>query len=308
MTTITKHLLLGLFFALPFTGIAQKTVLQKEQLLQDIKILSADSLEGRLSGTPGNKLAQEYIQKRFKQIGLQSYGDSYKQHFKLESKRVVVEQASNLVGYILGKKEGFIVVTAHYDHVGVREGEVYNGADDNASGVGGLLAAASYFKKHKPKHTILFVALDGEELGLQGANAFLENTPVPKERILLNVNMDMLSLNNKGELYASGTYHYPFLRPYLEQVAPRPQAKLVLGHDLPEQGHDDWTGQSDHYQFHKRQIPFVYFGVEDHPHYHKPTDEYQNINASFYPDAASLVIDFVQLADQNLEHSRQKKQ
>jgi Zn-dependent M28 family amino/carboxypeptidase len=274
---------------------AQKRVLDAQQLLHDVQVLSADSMQGRLSGTPGSKMAQEYIISRFNQVGLKAYNNSYRHTFRLESKGLVVDAATNLIGYIPGKSDKAIVITAHYDHVGVRDGEIYNGADDNASGVGALLAAAAYFKKHKPYYTLIFAALDGEELGLQGANAFLENPPLPLERIQLNVNMDMLSMNQQGELYASGTFHYPALKPYLEQVVARPQARLLLGHDRPEQGQNDWTRQSDHFQFHKRQIPFVYFGVEDHPHYHKPTDEYANINQTFYPDAAALVIDFIRI-------------
>ena len=113
--------------------------------------------------------------------------------------------------------------------------------------------------------------------------------------------MDMLSINDKGELYASGTSHYPALKPLVSKVKPRKHAKLIQGHDLPEQGHNDWTNQSDHFQFHKRQIPYIYFGVEDHAHYHKPTDEYKQVNQDFYPDAVSLVIEFIQLADKHLD-------
>ncbi|MHC2992893.1 peptidase M20 [Pontibacter sp. HJ8] len=290
-----RKLALALVFSLLLVlpGLAQRRVLDARQLLRDVEVLSADSMEGRLSGSKGNKMAQQYITSRFQEIGLQPYHNSYRHTFRLESKQVTVEEAVNLIGYIPGKSAKAIVLTAHYDHVGVRKGETYNGADDNASGVAALFAAAAYFKKNKPYHTLIFAALDGEELGLRGAEAFLENPPLPLEQILLNVNMDMLSINQKGELYASGTYHYPALAPYLEQVAPRPQAKLLLGHDRPEQGENDWTRQSDHYQFYKRQIPFVYFGVEDHPYYHKPSDDFSNINSTFYPDAAALVIDFV---------------
>jgi Zn-dependent M28 family amino/carboxypeptidase len=256
-------------------------------------------MAGRLSGTAGNRMAQDYIISRFEQIGLQTYNNSYRHTFRLESRKLVVEEAVNLIGYIPGKTDKAIVVSAHYDHVGVRDGEIYNGADDNASGVGALLAAATYFKKNKPYYTLIFAALDGEELGLQGADAFLENPPLALDLIQLNVNMDMLSMNQRGELYASGTYHYPALTPYLQQVTARPQARLLLGHDRPEQGQNDWTKQSDHFQFHKRQIPFVYFGVEDHPHYHKPSDVYANINPVFYPDAAALVIDFIQILNKN---------
>ncbi|MBC5994315.1 M20/M25/M40 family metallo-hydrolase [Pontibacter cellulosilyticus] len=299
-----KIFLLACLATLPLFGNAQKLPLDKKQLLQDIELLAADSMQGRLSGTEGSQMAQQYILKRFQEIGLKPFNGSYKQHFRIENKRLTVEQATNLVGYIPGKSDKVIVVSAHYDHVGVRNGEIYNGTDDNASGVGALLAAAAYFKKNPPKHTLIFAAFDGEELGLQGANAFLEKPPVDLEQIILNVNMDMLSINNKGELYASGSHHYPQLLPSLQKVAARPKAKLLIGHDKPEQGPNDWTTQSDHFQFHKRKIPYIYFGVEDHPHYHKPTDDFVNVNPEFYAEAAALVIDFVKVVDKDLPSSK----
>ncbi|TPE44496.1 M28 family peptidase [Pontibacter mangrovi] len=303
-----KAFLLATVLAAPLWGMAQKSNLDAAQLLRDVQVLSADSMQGRLSGSEGNALAQDYILGRFKELGLKPYNGDFKQHFRIDAKRVQVDKATNLVGYIPGKSGKAIVVTAHYDHVGQRNGDIYNGADDNASGIGALLAAIAHFAKHPPKHTIVFAALDGEELGLQGARAFVENPPLPLQDILLNVNMDMLGINDKGELYASGTYHYPALKPYLQQVKPRPNAKLVLGHDQPEQGHDDWTGQSDHFRFHERGIPYVYFGVEDHPYYHKPTDDYEQVNKAFYPDAAALVIDFLERIDGKLERLPQKTQ
>ncbi|WP_266204763.1 M20/M25/M40 family metallo-hydrolase [Pontibacter kalidii] len=296
-----KTFALAFILATPLFALAQKSKPDTALLLRDVKVLSADSMQGRLSGTEGNLMAQEYILKRFEEIGLKPFNGNYKQHFQINNRRAQVEQATNLLGYLPGKSDKVMVVTAHYDHVGQREGKIYNGADDNASGVGALLAAAAHFAKHPPKHTVIFAALDGEELGLSGAKAFLEQPPVPLHNILLNVNMDMLGINPKGELYASGTFHYPQLKPYLLKVKPRAQARLVLGHDRPEQGSDDWTGQSDHFRFHERGIPYVYFGVEDHPHYHKPTDDYENINHAFYPDAAALVIDFLELIDTNLQ-------
>jgi Zn-dependent M28 family amino/carboxypeptidase len=297
-----NRLILGLLLALPLAGHAQQPLLQSGQLLKDVRIFSADSLGGRLTGSEGSQKAREYILARFQQIGLQAFKDNYQHQFALTTRDKKTINGTNLVGYIPGKSSGkAIVITAHYDHVGTRNGEVYNGADDNASGVAALLAAAAYFKKNPPKHTLIFLAPDAEEMGLQGAAAFLKQPPVPLKDILLNVNMDMLSINDKGELYASGTYHYPALKPLVSKVKPRKHAKLIQGHDLPKQGHNDWTNQSDHYQFHKRQIPYVYFGVEDHAHYHKPTDEYKQINQNFYPDAVSLVIEFIQLADKHLD-------
>lgn len=295
------RLILGAALALPLAGHAQQPQLQSGQLLKDVRILSADSLEGRLTGSEGSTKARLYLIKRFREIGLQAYNNSYEHQFTVNRKDKAPLQGTNLIGYIPGKSGKAIVITAHYDHVGIRNGEIYNGADDNASGVGALLAAAAYFKKKKPQHTLIFVAPDAEEMGLQGAGAFLGNPPVPLKQILLNINLDMLSINNKGELYASGTHHYPHLKKYVEQVKPRKYARLVLGHDQPQQGHDDWTNQSDHFQFHKRQIPYVYFGVEDHPHYHKPTDDFKEVNQKFYPDAVALVITFIQVMDRNLD-------
>lgn len=282
---------------------AQRNLLDASKLLEDVRILSADSMGGRLSGSDGNKMAQEYIQQRFAQAGLKAFGDGYKQYFEIKTQRTQVAQATNLIGYIAGKSSKAIVITAHYDHVGLTDGKVFNGADDNASGVGTLLAIATYFSKHPPKHTLIFAALDGEELGLQGARAFLAHPPVPQTDILLNLNMDMLSINSKGELYASGAYHYPKLLPYLNQVKPRANAKLVFGHDRPEQGHDDWTGQSDHAVFHRHKIPYVYFGVEDHPHYHQETDEFEQVNKPFFTDAAGLVLDFMRIIDAKIDQT-----
>jgi len=303
-----KTLSLAFILAVCLPALAQKSNPDAATLLRDVKVLAADSMQGRLSGTPGNLMAQEYLLKRFQEVGMKPFAGTYKQHFRIDSRRAQVEQATNLIGYIPGKSDKAIVVTAHYDHVGQRNGDIYNGADDNASGVGALLAAATHFAKYPPKHTIIFAALDGEELGLQGAKAFLDNPPVPLSSILLNVNMDMLSINEKGELYASGSYHYPQLKPYLQKVKPRKHARLLLGHDNPAQGPDDWTGQSDHFRFHERGIPYVYFGVEDHPHYHKPSDDFENVNTAFYPDAAALVIDFLEVMDQNLHRLPKQRQ
>ncbi|TXK52422.1 M28 family peptidase [Pontibacter qinzhouensis] len=288
--------LLLLFFSVHAR--AQQNLPDTAQLFQDIRVLSADSMAGRKSGTEGSRKAQRYLEQRFKQIGLTAYNKTYKQHVRLQKEKLVVEDAINLIGYIPGQTQEVLVVTAHYDHLGQRQASIFNGADDNASGVGAMLAIAAYFKKHQPYYTLLFVALDGEELGLQGANAFLNAPPVPLHNIMLNVNLDMLSINSKGELYASGSYHYPWLLPYLQQVKALPHAAIRVGHDRPEQGPQDWTNQSDHYQFHKRELPFIYFGVEDHTHYHQTTDTFENINRPFYADATALVLDFIQIVDQ----------
>ena len=208
----------------------------------------------------------------------------------------------NVVGYVRGRSEPerLLVVSAHYDHLGVKNGQVYNGADDNASGVAVLLQLAAHFARNPPEHSILFAALDAEESGLLGAHALVRRLRAERRDVALDVNLDMVSHSERGELYAAGVHHTPALRPLLERAAARAPVRLLLGHDRPEQGHDDWTNQSDQYAFHRAGIPFVYFGVEDHKDYHKPSDDFETITPDFFVGAASTVLDAVQVLDRDL--------
>lgn len=274
-------------------------------LLKTVKFLASDSLQGRKTGTPGNQAAREYIVAAFKGMALEPVFDSYTQPFSFESRREQGKRYDgiNLIGKRTGQKtpQKYIVVSAHYDHVGMKNGEIYNGADDNASGVGALLAAIDYFGKHPPEHTIIFAAFDAEELGLQGARAFINETPVPRDSILLNINFDMVSRNAQRELYAVGTSHYPQLKPFVEAVAAEAKIHVLFGHDTKgEKPGDDWTSASDHGPFHRANIPFIYFGVEDHPDYHKPSDDYENIDPAFYIDVVDFLIDAVAAFDKGM--------
>ncbi len=269
------------------------------KLLDDLKYLSSDELEGRSADRPSMQLARDHVERRFRESGIEAIAGNYKQAFPITRRNAAPLNGINFVGMIQGKKHAdkYIVITAHYDHVGISNGEIYNGADDNASGTAALFAIASYFKKKRPDHSLIFVAFDAEEKGLQGARHFVANLPVAKDNILLNVNMDMISRNDKGELYAAGTFHYPQFKPALERAQKKAKVKLLLGHDDPKLGRDDWTNQSDHAAFHAAKIPFIYFGVEDHPDYHRPTDDFEKINQDFYVKAVETVIEAVRMID-----------
>jgi Zn-dependent M28 family amino/carboxypeptidase len=260
------------------------------QLLKDVEVLSSDAFEGRKVGTKGGKMARTYLIGRLKEIGLKPYpgNASYEQDFEFKSRNgETAVRGKNLIAFIKGKSENVIVISAHYDHIGIIKNEVYNGADDNASGVAALLQFAKYFSLHQPNNTLIFAIFDAEESGLQGAKAFVAHPPVALEKIKLNINMDMISHNDKQELYAAGTFKYPELKGYLYTT--NPNLKLLTGHDNPKLGQDDWTNQSDQGAFNAKNIPFIYFGVEDHKDYHKATDEYQNINKTFFIDAANAI-------------------
>lgn len=287
---------------------SQKAV-DSSALMKDVQKLSSDQLEGRRTGTRGSRLAQFYIIDRFKKIGLKPFHDTYEYPFFFQDgtgKRIM---GTNLYGYIPGQLNSVIVISAHYDHLGVKnngtsQDSVYNGADDNASGVGGLLALAQYFKEHPPRYTMIFVAFDAEEAGLQGAKAFMKTPPVPAEQMRLNINMDMISHNDKGELYVCGTHQFPDLKKYIEKVAAGSSIKLIAGHDNPDQGHDNWINQSDQYEFYQQKVPFLYFGVEDHPDYHKASDEFSTITKSFYYRAVETILEVTKQMDSNLSENK----
>lgn len=275
--------------------------INRKQLLSDIEILSSDVYEGRKTATRENQMAANYIVDRFKAIGLNFYQDSFKHPFTFQNRSKQSVNGTNLIGYVKGRSDDVIIISAHYDHVGISNSLIYNGADDNASGVAGLLAMATYFEKHKPKNSMIFISFDAEEMGLQGAYAYLKNPIIEGARIKLMVNLDMISRSEKGELYAVGAFKNPVLKKILKDADEKTGIKMVFGHDDPKLGRDDWTMQSDQGPFAQNNIPFVYFGVEDHKDYHKPTDEYENINPDFFYSASNVILNSILKLDKQLK-------
>lgn len=286
---------------------AKAQSIDENALLKNLKYLSSDELKGRKSGNEGNLEARKFLLEEFKKIGLETHYPDFQQNFTFKNrgeKKMV--KGVNIVGFVAGSSSRkLIVITAHYDHVGVGNpnasgDSIYNGADDNASGTAALLALAKYFKKHRPAHPMIFAALDGEEMGLQGAKALVKDFPFPLEDIVLDINMDMISRNEKGELYASGTYYHPDLKPILEEAAKGSPIKLMFGHDDPNTGSDNWTEASDQGPFFNANVPHIYFGVEDHPDYHQPSDSFENIEPGFYINTVKLILKCTIELDQQL--------
>ncbi|GAA4788202.1 M20/M25/M40 family metallo-hydrolase [Olivibacter ginsenosidimutans] len=278
----------------------QRGAQNESQVLKDVKTLSSTEFEGRRTGTAGAEKARKFIIERFKNLDLQSFPSftDYIQSFTLSEKSDSSHIGENVIAYIPGKIKEAIVLSAHYDHLGKKGSQLYPGADDNASGVAALLEFAQYFAKNKPNFTLIFAAFDAEEMGLKGAKAFVADPPLALERIKLNINMDMIAHNDTGELYACGTYYYPQLKKYINSN--QSSLKILLGHDNPSMGHDDWTNQSDQGAFHAKKIPFLYFGVEDHKDYHQPTDTYENINQTFYVQAVDGILEIIKTIDSKL--------
>lgn len=281
------------------------------QALMDVCVLSHDVMEGRLVSTPGNALARSYIIDRFEQIGLAPVGDSFEHPFRFQRRIDFRDPDSpretlrgvNLIARIPGADGSKVMaVTAHYDHIGPGENnEIYNGADDNASGVAGLLAVAEHFTRRPPAHDVLIIAFDAEEGGLNGARHFVDNRPDGIGEIVFNLNLDMLGYSPDGDIWAAGTYHTPGLSSLVEAAAEAAPVQLKAGYDRPDgDPRNDWTLLSDHGPFHAAGVRFLYIGVEDHAHYHQPSDEFEIIDPAFFAGVADTVVDIAERADSRL--------
>lgn len=267
--------------------------------LQLVKTLASSKMEGRESGTKGNTFAREFLIDQLVSLNFEVQTDTFK--FKLDKESI---EGININAEVKGKKfpEKYLIITAHYDHLGIREGDIYYGADDNASGVAALIVIAKAIKNMSLAHSIRFVFLDAEEKGLKGAFHFVENTSIPLDNILLNINLDMVSQSSAKELFACGTYHNPWIKGIADETADTfTNFTLKFGHDFPGTGSEDWTQQSDHFPFHNKGIPFIYFGVEDHPYYHDPEDTFDKIPRDFFIEVVNFLTAFVIDIDKKIE-------
>lgn len=256
------------------------------RMMQRLSILAADSMEGRRAGSAGSARARAWLIGELTAIGAKAIGASYEQAISLRPRGGSTDTVgANVVARIPGTKGSgpVLVLSAHYDHLGVRDGQVFNGADDDASGCVALLTIAEQLLAAPPAHDVILAFFDAEETGMQGSRGFVNTPPVPLERIGANLNLDMVGRQDGGALWVSGTAHHPTLKPLAEAAANGARVTIRFGHDTKGgKPGDDWTNSSDHAAFHAKGIPFLYLGVEDHPDYHKAGDDADKIDPSFF--------------------------
>ncbi len=273
-----------------------------ELAVQALKTLSDDVMQGRGVGTDGGKRAIRYLEAQIDALGDAPARQPFTATIAYPDQEPFDINGVNLISIVKGKTPGEgpeLVVTAHFDHLGVRDGKLYNGADDNASGAGALLSVYKSFLEDRPDHDVRIVWLDGEERRLSGAY-HLVGELAADGRPRVNLNLDMISQNEDGEIYMAGARHTPELKPLVERAGKGTGLSVRFGHDDPADPPNDWTTQSDHAAFHARGVPFVYFGVEDHPHYHQPTDDFDTIPLQTYRGAVQLTVNAAHLLDAEL--------
>ena len=283
----------------------------------DLAMFSSVPLASREVGSAGSKLAQDYIGKRFAQIGLRAFGASYALPFSFsrthlsgmfkagQAYREQFPSAVNVVGYISGSAypERYIVVSARYDTHAERGPRGPDQWKANESGLATMLAMASYLAQHPPRNSIVFAAFDGEERGQAGAEQFLAHPPFPKQLIAVNLNLDIVGSRLPFAFYLAGTYHTPALAPLVEHAALASVQRIGLGHDRPfwRAGRiEDWTGVSDHRVFHANGIPFLFASIEEMSGPSAPPGK-RAYEASHFEDGANFLTTLAMQLDQNLE-------
>ncbi len=272
---------------------AQLPEIDATTLMRDMSVLAHDSMQGRLVGSKESAVARRWITGRLREMGLSPRDQVF------EAREGV--QGTNVIADIPGRvgSTGRIVLTAHYDHLGVRGGEIFNGADDNASGTAGVLAIASVLAQAPLAHDVTVILFDGEEGGLRGARAYVESLELAGRlgEVALNVNLDMVSRSEEA-LWVIGTHQNPTLRPLIELIDPVPRVVLHFGHDTPaDTGSDNWVSASDHGPFHAAGVPFLYFGVEDHPDYHRSTDDVEKVDPVWYAGSIETILRALRVLD-----------
>ena len=256
-----------------------------ESLQREIVEHLCDSvMEGRGAGTGGGLLARNYILDRFEQLDLRPFYFSRQESF-FYNENITMH---NVMGVVPAKEicDKYIVVSAHYDHLGVIKGKTYPGADDNASGVAALLALAQMFSQMRqdgtsPAVNILFVAFDGKEYSMAGSKRFVAERPIAPQDIVCEINMDILGStlvpvrSNPEYLIVLGRNTLPEgMRNIIANC--NYGRNLNLDIDFTFYGSDDFTRTmyrlGDHYIFNQKGIPALFFTSGFHEHTLKTTD------------------------------------
>ncbi|MEQ3500319.1 M28 family metallopeptidase [Tenacibaculum sp. SSH1-16] len=273
-------------------------------------IYASDEFEGRNTGEPGQKKAVKYLKDFYVSQGIVSPlgDDDYFQEVPSEylsnnRRGMTLKDSENVVAFIKGteKPDEIVVISAHLDHEGVKNGEIYNGADDDGSGTVAILEIAEAFKQAAdagkgPKRSILFLHVTGEEKGLLGSKYYTENPIFPLANTVTNLNIDMIGRvddrhkGNPNYVYLIGSDK---LSTELHNIS-EAMNKKYTNIDLDYKYNDDndpnrFYYRSDHYNFAKHNIPIIFYFNGTHADYHRPTDTPDKINYEMLENRTRLV-------------------
>jgi Zn-dependent M28 family amino/carboxypeptidase len=286
-----------------------KTITAKE-LGEHLFIYASDEFEGRNTGEPGQKKAVNYLkdfyvsQKIPSPIGKDDYFQEVPASFlNTYSRRGKLKDSENVVAFIKGseKPEEIIVISAHLDHEGIKNGKIYNGADDDGSGTVAILEIAEAFKMAEkqgkgPKRSVLFLHVTGEEKGLLGSRYYTDNPLFPLANTVCNLNIDMIGRiddrhkEDPNYVYLIGSDKLSTELHMLSEEMNTKYTKINLDYTYNDENDPNrFYYRSDHYNFAKHNIPIIFYFNGTHEDYHKPTDTPDKINYNLLENRARLV-------------------
>jgi len=284
-----------------------KTITAKD-LSEHLYVFASDEFEGRDTGEPGQKKAAEYIRSFYKKIGISSpespFVKDYFQNIPEGTFPRIKSSTENVLGFIKGseKPDEVLIISAHYDHVGMENGEIYNGADDDGSGSMAILEIAEAFKQaekdgFRPKRSILFLHVTGEEKGLLGSKYYTDTQPVfPLANTVADLNIDMIGrvddahADNPNYVYLIGSDKLSTELHNLSEAVNKKYFNFELDYTYNDDSDPNrFYYRSDHYNFAKNNIPIIFYFNGVHEDYHKPTDTPDKINYELLAKRAQLV-------------------
>ncbi|MBI9041416.1 M28 family metallopeptidase [Lutibacter sp.] len=267
--------------------------------------IASDEFEGRETGEPGQKKAAEYIKTFYKKRNITSPlgDDDYFQEIPTAHLRSNLNPSENVLAFIKGteKPDEILVISAHYDHLGMENGEIYNGADDDGSGTVAVMAIAEAFKKaaeegNRPKRSILFLHVTGEEKGLLGSKYYTNFPVFPLVNTVANLNIDMIGRvddaheNNPDFVYLIGSDKLSTELHDLSEAMNEKFTKLKLDYKYDDDNDPNrFYYRSDHYNFAKNNIPIIFYFNGTHQDYHKPSDTPDKINYELLQKRTQLI-------------------
>lgn len=307
-----KKITLALCLIAAHLGFAQMEIaknyaktIEEQDLKEFLYVYASDYFQGRETGTLGQKRAVTFLREFYQNRNIKAAQGTqdYFQPMELTIKGQPIA-TENVVAIIEGKSkpEEYIVISSHLDHEGIKNGEIYNGADDDGSGTVALLEIAEAFQVaaaegNGPARSIIFLHVSGEEKGLLGSRYYTDNPLYPLANTVANLNIDMVGRTdpkreskNRNYVYLIGTDR---LSTELHEISEQANdATLKMDLDYTYNAADDpnrFYFRSDHYNFAKNNIPVIFYFNGTHADYHKPTDTVEKIEYDLLAQRAQLV-------------------
>lgn len=274
-----------------------------KELKEMLYTFASDEFEGRNTGENGQKKAAKYIADFYRENDIKSpiEPDDYFQEIPTAFYDDKYPPTENVLGFIPGTTDEIIVLSAHYDHLGKKDGKIYNGADDDGSGSMAILEIAEAFKMaankgYRPKRGILFLHVTAEEKGLIGSDYYTQHPVIPLRQTVTNLNIDMIGRVDKAHkdkpdyIYLIGSDRLSSELHEISEKANKQTVKLELDYKYNKKTDPNrFYYRSDHYNFAKNNIPVIFYFNGTHEDYHKPTDTADKINYDLLEKRAKLI-------------------